>query len=731
MSGLDWDSLVIEDIKTKALQAHSEGRLVEAELSYRILLERSNDPDVAVNLGALLRSQKRLQEGSSHYHRCLRRWPSQRELILNACNCWRETGENTAALHWLHLALKQQPDDLELSEALAEALSLEGKTAEAVDQYEAIVDKHPHRIESWLGLGLAHARSGHLNASGSCYRKVLSINPNEPRAKANLLTICKQTGEFEAAQNMISALNEKESRHPDIIKAIADIRIAEGDSVTASHHLAQLAGSHPGRPENWLNWAASLKSLKFTVAPALILKRGLQFNPEDKNLWLALEQSLSEMCDFEAAQKICKLKGLDSELSNSEQVFNRHFLSLSNIQSDSLCQKRREWALHWEMEKRRSSYGPLWPDLLLEPSQNRRLRIGYLSADLCNHPVGRFLLPILKHHDNKKVEVWGISCGPHRDWISEHLQNQCEHWLDCRFHDDRQAARLIADLRLDVLIELGGYTSGSRLGILTHRPAPIQLSYLGFPAPTYLKCIDGWLGDEVLFDGLSPTDRNAHALHTIRGGYMVFDPGGSLPSPERETSEHFRFGSFNHARKLNDESIELFCTVMRACPKAELVLKSISFHEKAERTRIRKRFEKAGLDPKRLILLEWIEGGINHLQLYRHLDVALDPIPYGGATTTAEALWMGVPVVSLQGDGMVGRMSASLLHHAGLDCWIANDIDSYVKIAKRLSSKGIRKDKRRLELRNTVETSAVADGARLSAELEKIYKYLRKKISYS
>ena len=172
-------------------------------------------------------------------------------------------------------------------------------------------------------------------------------------------------------------------------------------------------------------------------------------------------------------------------------------------------------------QARTESYGPLWPDLLLEPSKGRRLRIGYLSADFCNHPVGRFLLPILKHHDRKKFEVWGINCGPHQDWISEHLQNECEHWLDCRFQSDVIAARIISDLRLDVLVELGGYTSGSRLGILVHRPAPIQLSYLGFPAPTYLSCIDGWLGDEMLFGGLSPTDQTAHPLLKSRGIHGV------------------------------------------------------------------------------------------------------------------------------------------------------------------------------------------------------------------
>ena len=128
--------------------------------------------------------------------------------------------------------------------------------------------------------------------------------------------------------------------------------------------------------------------------------------------------------------------------------------------------------------------------------------------------------------------------------------------------------------------------------------------------------------------------------------------------------------------------------MLQACPNTELVLKSISFHEKAEKERIRQRFLRAGLDSDRLILLGWIEGGINHLQLYRHMDVALDPIPYGGATTTAEALWMGVPVVSMRGEGMVGQLSASLLHHAGFGQWIANDIDAYVEIAKDLAAQG-------------------------------------------
>ena len=136
----------MEDIKTKALQAHSEGRLLEAERSYRILLEQSDDPDAAVNLGALLRSQKRLQEASSHYHRCLQLWPHQRNLILNACNCWKDTGEFGSALHWLRHAIKQNPDDTDFAEALAQTLAQAGETAEAIHRYESIVQNDPNRI---------------------------------------------------------------------------------------------------------------------------------------------------------------------------------------------------------------------------------------------------------------------------------------------------------------------------------------------------------------------------------------------------------------------------------------------------------------------------------------------------------------------------------------------------------------------------------------------------------
>ena len=256
----------MEDIKTKALKHIQRGAWSKQKPPYRVLLERSDDPDVAVNLGAHCSANKEGFVKVAHIiTAAAQQWPLDRNLLLNACNCWRETGEIAVALRHLRNALKQGLMDTELEEALAETLALAGETEEAIQRYESIVNTDPVRTQSWLGLGIVYARIGQHKESAFCYKKVISINPNESRATANLITIYKRTGEFQSAQEVINNLSEEKIQDQNIKKAIADLRIAEGDSVTASHYLAQLAASNPEEAANWLNWATCLKSLKFTV----------------------------------------------------------------------------------------------------------------------------------------------------------------------------------------------------------------------------------------------------------------------------------------------------------------------------------------------------------------------------------------------------------------------------------------------------------------------------------
>ena len=540
---------------------------------------------------------------------------------------------------------------------------------------------------------------------------------------ANRITILTDLGHFEEAEVLIKQLRKDQQLQADVAQATAGLLMAQNKLVEATILFKSVCQCKPHIATYWLNWAAALRGLRHTVAPYRVLQRGICYEPDNEDLQEAVQQILAEMARPKAAARCHSIWQLPDEKLKANYLFSRQFLGVGTASADS--QALANQARSWEKRSQQQHLGPLWPDTILEPLEGRKLRVGYLSADLANHPVGRFLLPVLSNHNRERVEVWALSCGSHDDWITDHIRAQVDHWIDLRFGTTEQCARIVADLRLDVLVELGGFTGDSRLEILCCKPAPVQLSYLGYPGPTYLRSIDGWIGDSVLFEQLNTVDRSAHELIEVKGGYMVFDTGGELPTPKRTAGKRFRFGSFNHARKLTQSTIELFCRAMAANPEAELALKSVSFCEAAEQQRIRKRFEQAGLESERLILLDWVEGGLNHLQLYSEIDVALDPIPYGGATTTAEALWMGVPVVAFAGEGMVGRLAASLLIHGDQEDWVANSLNNYVEIASCLAQKGPRESVERLKLRRDVQASALGDGHRLSQELEKHFWALR------
>jgi protein O-GlcNAc transferase len=706
-----------------AVLAHERGQLADAEQLYRRVLATPDTAqgcgvEAAINLGALLRSQGRLQEGKTHYEHWLSLFHDNITLRLNGVNCLRELGDVATAQRWIAEGLQLDPEHIGLHQALARTLIDQADLNQAVAMLQQLCQKHQEDGGLWLDLGLALHKTGEPRQALEAFTRAAAAAPNDPRAAANRVTLLKELGELEQGEILLGSFPTDLRGHVDVRGAAALLAMEQQRMVEAEAELAALCLIAPGQALHWLNRAACLRSLKRYMAAARVLKQGLQWHPEHRKLQEALGQALAELGHQGPglALLLQAAKGMD-EL-DSVSLINLQFLGAGYrlIAAPQLA----SMAQTWETQQQQKGVGPLWPDTLRTPLHGRRLRVGYLSADLCNHPVGRFLRPVLEHHNRNAIEVWGLSCGSHKDAMQEHLSRHCDHWLDVRFGSDLEVARVIADQQLDVLVELGGYTGQSRLSVLVHRPAPVQLSYLGYFAPTYLRCVDGWLGDRALFAGLEAADQDAHQLLELDGGYMVYHDD-QLPHLHSQSDRPFRFGSFNHSRKLTAATVELFCRVMEATPTAELLLKSISFVEAEERQRIQQLFTKAGLAPERLVLMPWVEGRKQHLDCYASIDVALDPLPYGGATTSCEALAMGVPLVSVAGAGMVGRLSASILVHSGHTQWLAEDADAYVGIAAELAAQGPRTTGPREQLRHAVQSSALADGRRLAKELERHY----------
>lgn len=723
-------------MRTRALAALRASRWQEAAEIYARLLEQASQPpidsqdfgyqdhafaDDATNFGALLRQLGRSQDAFSHYQQWLRRCPHHLPLRLNGINCLIELNELPLAGQWIDAGLELQPSHLELLQARARVWLREGQLAAARHLLEQLTQTHPQQLASWLELSLACHRLGDRPAALAASQRATAIDPQSAGGWGNQITLLKELGRLEDAATVLDALPPSLRPHPDVRRAAADLWMEQQLMAEAEAELAELCQLQPQEPGHWVNRAACLRHLKHFVAAAGVLKTGLRWAPHNLQLQESLGHCLAEIGQAERGMAhLRRCLPWDDRLSDSSHASLQFLGAGYGTISPS---ERRELAQAWERRKQAEGVGPLWADRIREPLAGRRLRVGYLSADCCNHPVGRFLLPLLQHHDHTNVEVWGLSCGPHQDNVTDALKACCDHWLTLRFGSDLEIARLMADQQLDVLVELGGFTGLSRIGAMVHKPAPVQLSYLGYFAPTYLTAIDGWIGDAELFGQLNPIDRLAHRLVEVEGGYMAYAEA-DLPPPERVDGAPFRFGSFNHSRKLSRRAVELFCAVMAAVPEAELVLKSVSFIEAAERQRIRQLFSAAGLEPERLLVLPWVEGRSQHLASYSQLDVALDPLPYGGATTTCEALAMGVPVVTLAGEGMVERLSASILAAAGLGGLIASSGPTYVAVAQELADQGLRTAAERLALRRQLLESPLGDGQRLARALEQRYRAL-------
>lgn len=709
-----------ESVRAKAWSYHQQGLLLPAEQLYRQLLHSEPDKADAVNLGALLREQGRLLEALQHYQAWLPRFSRAPDLSLNAINCAIAAGKLDQAQLWVDAALGVDPERRELLQAKARLLQAQHCWPEAEALLDALSQKHPNDANVQLDLGLVHHRQGHHQQALDSFQQAARLAPNDPRPAANQLTVLGDQGRWGDAQRLVKTLPSVLRQSLQVKAAIAHLLMGQQLMVEAAAEFAQLCQVEPGEPLHWLNRTACLRNLKHNMAAMAVAKRGAILHPNHENLQHALAQCLADAGKPDQAMALLNRRLANNKDLSDQQLFNLQFLGTGYRLMDA--SRLEALAQRWESQQRSLGVGALWADRIRRPLDGRALRVGYLSADFCNHPVGRFLLPVLEHHNQAAVEVVGLNCGPHHDALLKRLRQCCREWHDLRFHSDLEAARIISDLQLDLLVELGGFTSGSRIGILCHRPAPVQLSYLGYFGPTYLHCVDGWIGDTALFAGLSDEECRAHQLCELQGGYMVYVQD-DLPTPERTVSgTSFRFGSFNHARKLSRDAVELFTAVMTAVPQAELVLKSISFVEPDEQVRVKHLFLEAGLSKDRLILLPWVEGHANHLRCYSQIDVALDPLPYGGATTTCEALAMGVPVVSLAGPGMVGRLSASVLIHANCQDWLGHCPEEYVSIAAALAAAGPRGQTARLALRKRVLESDLSNGRRLAGGLERLYR---------
>ncbi|MEO5346786.1 MAG: TIGR03032 family protein [Magnetococcus sp. YQC-9] len=325
-------------------------------------------------------------------------------------------------------------------------------------------------------------------------------------------------------------------------------------------------------------------------------------------------------------------------------------------------------------------------DFVNPRTTDRRLRLGCVTGDLHRqHPVNIFFLPVLQHLDHTSLTIFVYHTGTMHDEYTRQAKACVDHWVEASGMDDRALHQTIVADRIDMLLDLAGHTSSHRLGVFAMRAAPVQATFLGYPHSTGLSTMDWLIGDAMV----SPAEDAglfSEGLAQLPNSVFCWAPVDEYPLPRpRSTDAPVVFGSFNNAMKLSPSTVHLWARVLHAVPDSRLLLKAPSLRDAAVQASMTERFAGHGIDATRL-LFRGPSGLAEMMQEYGDLDIALDPTPYNGGTTTLQALWMGVPVVTLAGGNFVGRMGASFLHTLGQPDWVASDAEGYIRIAAALAN---------------------------------------------
>ncbi|ROR03153.1 O-linked N-acetylglucosamine transferase, SPINDLY family protein [Desulfosoma caldarium] len=367
----------------------------------------------------------------------------------------------------------------------------------------------------------------------------------------------------------------------------------------------------------------------------------------------------------------------------------------------------------------------------LIPLADRALRIGYVSADLCQHTVGLFVKDVIKAHDVSRVEVFAYSAGRVKDWVTEQIRAAC-HFRDVAALDDMALVEQIQADRIDLLVDLSGHTAGSRLTVFAHRPAPVMVSWLGYFATTGLSCMDA-----VLLDAWhAPPGTEAQFVEPIirlPSGRFCYQPvpwaPATVASLPLERNGFITFGCFNNTAKFNDGVFDVWAQVLRAVPDARLILKWRTFNDEGFRHKITQAFVDRGVAAERIDL----RGPSFHADLlkeYGDVDIALDPFPFTGGLTSCEALWMGVPVITWPQSRVVSRQTYAFLCQIGLPELAAKDGEDYVRIAVRLAKDRQRLLRLRSTLRRRMQASSLCDVTGFTRQLEDTLIGLYRKIEH-
>lgn len=644
------------------------------------------DTRLLLALGAALRYQGRLSEARQAFEQVLVLEPGYPQALNNLGELELVSGKPELALSHFDLGLRQAPDLMPLHVNKVAALLELARYDEALSQSEQVLERFPLVSEVHVNHGNILLQSGKARPAVKAFQQALALDPGCAEAHFNLATLF---GEASHLQETVEYLESEIRLKGETVQRLGSLAVAQAarkDYGAAVLTCEKVLAMQP----------ANLSAL-LTLAGARGVEGDHRGSIEYYRKALAINPAMS------AIQSNIAFESTYLEDATTEEIFALH----------------REWATHHELPRHDRQYDHVLPVLIPE-----RLRIAYVSGDFGTHPVGFLLRDVIAQHDRNTFEVHCFSMMRREDDITVSIRESTEHWHDILLDSDEEVAQRIHEAGIHILVDLSGHTAYNRLPAFALRPAPIAATWIGYFHSTGLSSIDYYITDPHTSPRGSAQIYSEKPLWLPYSRFCYSPPayaGEVAPAPVAERG-YVTFGCFNRLDKLSAPVIAAWSRVLAAVPPARLLIKAGGLGDEQARRQVEARFAACGITAERLEL----RGPSSHvemLQEYGDVDIALDPFPFNGGMTTLEALWMGVPVVTLAGQGIVSRQTHAVLANMELTERLSfGTLDDYVTGAIALAQDSVMLAELRREIRPRLAQSPVCQPERFARDLETLYR---------
>ncbi|MEM7250537.1 MAG: tetratricopeptide repeat protein [Pseudomonadota bacterium] len=706
------------------------GDVVRAvELVDRSLTLEPDNPEAHANRGNILRMQERGEEAGEAYRRALALdptlSPARRGLaeMLSDASAWEDVRE------LLGPAIANADADAYEAYMHGNAASALDDEAEAVRSFEAALAELEAFPEAHHNLAVVLTRIGQrqhdeavLGKAHAHYQRALALRPDFADGHFNYGQLLEQLGDYPRAESAYVRALEIFPQFLLARRRLGHLLLKRDDGPGALTQFDEVLADVPDSPDAWVDRGLALESVERTGEAREAYEKAMGIDPEharakaNLGTLVAREGALEEGAllledairiddaSVESWSNLGGVRQMQAELGLAASHYERALalapnaiflannrVSLHNYAGD--VAPEMVLAAHQTLaDALRGANGASARDALAGPAVSvtgRRLRVGYVSADFRTHSVAYFFEPLLNSHDRERFEVFGVSNVSTPDAITERLKSRFDAWIDIAPLDDLAAAQAIAAAQIDILVDLSGYSAGHRLGVFAFKPAPVQMTYLGYPNTTGMPEVDYRIVDDVTDPpGVGDTLMTETPLR-LSAPFLTYQPPmeslvlSYVRKPPAQAP--FTFASFNELLKMTPEVVAAWSRILHEIPESILLLKGSALSDVPTQVRIGARFAEHGIGAERLRLLGRTDSLSEHLGLYAQVDLALDTFPYNGTTTTCEALWMEVPVLTLGGERHAGRVGETILRALGEPTLIAGSVDDYVAAAIELA----------------------------------------------